>query len=193
MGDNNEKIFAFEAKAATEKHFTTRLLYSIPEWYITQTMLEGKVSNAKREPLYLCWTPENMSVFIVPGNEDTEKQSTITIDNIYHCKVPNIYHCKVPKRLSHLLKEIQLLKQSINEHILNCVFVGEFPLVRASALSLQAVAVNGNFETTCTFDDLIQSLLKARKTTEEAYNLQRKISSQVVVYLLADLNRLWKP
>lgn len=50
-----------------------------------------------------------------------------------------------------------------------------------------------NFDPTCSWDDLIRSLLKARNTLVEAYNLQTIFASQVVVYLLADLSRQWKP
>ena len=43
-----------------------------------------------------------------------------------------------------------------------------------------------------TYDDLLKHLLLSKDTLLETYELQRPIASQVVVYPLADLDRLWK-
>ena len=186
--ENDRKVmYAFEGKAPVERQsvsYTTRVHYEVPDRYISQTLFEGQVLNAQNGTLYLCWTPESTTVHVVP-KEPKILEDALNIVN-------EIYNKTVPKRPTRLSKDTKTLKVNIKEHVSKCEFIGEVPSVKAVA-EVEGGRPNKGIPESCTYSELIKHLLKAKASLVDSYNLQRKFASQVVVYLLADLDRLWKP
>ena len=164
--------------------YSTRVHYEVPEHYISQTLFEGEVLNAENGTLYLCWTPDSTTAFIVPENKDLIKDSLRIVDEVYNKQVP-----KRPTRLS---KDSKALKLKMKEHVSKCEFIGEFPSVKAKPVRTDSQSSHSETESACTYSELIRQLMKARNALVDAYNLQRKFALQFVVYLLADLDILWK-
>ena len=177
----NTLVYAFEGKAPVGNDFTVKQHYKVPERYITQTLFEQKVLKATKGTLYLCWTEESTTVFIVPSSE--------AICEMCEDIISHIYTPQEPKRQTRLSNESKELKEVLKRHVSECTFVGEFPSVKSQInLSVQQQEYAEDFS----YSDLVRSLLKAQASTKDVYNLQRKFASQVIVYLLADLDRMWK-
>ncbi|KAH3864335.1 hypothetical protein DPMN_027352 [Dreissena polymorpha] len=171
-------VYAFEGKAPFGSIWC-RQHYKVPERYMTQTIFEQKVLSAENGTLYLCWTPESTTVFRVPVNRSLHSKCMDIIDSIYMKSVP--------KRPTRIPKEIKSLRQEIKEHVEHCEFLGEFPSVKACEINRDYLAEPFSYH------DLMRALMKGKQLMKEVYNLKRHFASQVVVYLLADLDRLWKP
>ena len=65
-------FYAIEGKAPVGNEFTIKQHYNVPERYITQTLFEQKVLKAEMGILYICWTEESTTVFIVPCNDSVK-------------------------------------------------------------------------------------------------------------------------
>ena len=163
---------------------TTRVHYEVPERYICQTLFEGQVLNAQNGTLYLCWTQESTTVHTVPTEPQIIEDSLDIVNEIYNTTVP-----KRPTRVS---KDAKPLKAKIKEHVSKWELIGEFPSVKAMT-GVECDRPQYDVSASCTYSELIRHLMKAKASMVDSYNLHRKFASQVVVYLLADLDRLWKP
>ena len=172
-------VYAFEGKAPIGNDFTTQQHYSVPERYITQTLFEDKALKAEKGTLYLCWTDESSTAFVVPSNNDIYESCQSIIQQTYLCEEP--------KRQTRLSEESKALKEELKHHVSKCRYIGEFP----SAKNVKG-CVTPTTDKHFTYSDLIKCLMLAKNTVKDSYNLKRTFASQVVVYLLADLDRMWK-
>ena len=173
-------FYAIEGKAPVGNEFTIKQHYNVLERYITQTLFEQKVLKAEMGILYICWTEESTTVFIVPCND--------SVCEACQSIISNIYMDQEPRRPTRLSKESKELKELLKQHVSKCKFVGEFPSVKSQNSTDK---LNEN-EKEFSYNDLTSSLLKARTSVKDAYNLKRTFASQVVVHLLSDLDRMWK-
>lgn len=181
VSDTNE--FAFEGKAPMGNDFVTPVHYSVPARYITQTIFEQKALNAKRGTLYLSWSEESSAVHIIPVNK---KLCTDILNQI-----DELYHDSLPKRPTSISKHSKQLKENIKNFVSKCEFVGEFPSVKG-VIADESQHCNDGECSSPTYEMAIKLFMKAKQALEDAYQLQRQYASQVVVFLLADLDRLWK-
>lgn len=195
MKDSTDTRYAFEGKAPTGmSSYSTPVHYCVPDRYIPQTLFEQRVLQASNGTIYLSWSQESSTVFKVIPDDDLCHSILAEINDIYSADIPIR-----PKTLTPAAKE---LKQSISESAKTCVFLGEFPSVYgylpetldSSGVSpfIQPKSANDN-KAAMTYDDLLKHLYLAKEVLLDTYELERPIASQVVVYLLADLDRLWKP
>ena len=181
--------YVFKGKAPVENVYKCPVHYEVPERYISQTILETDALKSKRRTLYLCYTNESVTLFEIPPNEYIS-DSIYTVSN-------SLYHTKVPKRPSRTSEESKKLKQQLQSHVKECIFVGKFPSVQGTFNSNGTggrwSASSNEKQNTCHYDELLRVMLKVTAAVQESYELQRQHASQVVVYLLADLDRLWNP
>ena len=62
-----KRVFhGFEGKAPIGNEYVVQQHYKVPERYITQTLFEDQALNAEKGTLYLCWTEDSTTVFMVP-------------------------------------------------------------------------------------------------------------------------------
>ena len=107
----------------------------------------------------------------------------------------------VPKRPSRVSEASKAIKSSLCELRSRCDFLGEFPSVQGlvsgkfqnSVGSPYSVPpskehISSNYK----YDDNVKRLLLRHELLTDVYELNRQIASQLVVVLLADLDRLWK-
>ena len=176
--------FAFEGKAPVGNIFTIPVHYKIASRYITQTVFEQKVLSAKCGTLYLSWSTESTTVFIVPEDDVFCSEVEDVIDSLYDVRVP--------KRPTAISKATKTVTENIKNYVDKCIFLGEFPSVKGSDAEVNHQAT-ANDKTSLMYDEVIRTMMKAKKTLVDSYELRRNYASQVVVFLLADLNRMWKP
>ena len=132
----------------------------------------------------------------VPRNEEL----CLEIDK----EVEDVYFVENPKRPVRVSENGKKLKDALAKHTDECIFLGEFPSVMGT---LGPTSYSENTDTTSvyetqgisescdvmlTYDDLQRHLLLGKEVLADSYELQRTMASQVVVYLLADLDRFWK-
>ncbi|XP_053406396.1 uncharacterized protein LOC128559213 [Mercenaria mercenaria] len=193
---NSDQVaeYAFEGKAPVEKTFTTTVHYKVPSRYVTQTIFEQKVLNAKGGTLYMSWTPKSCSLFKLLPDEKICDSVLEEIHQVYMKDNP-----KWPTRISEQARQI---KKDLTKASEITIFLGEFPSVQGRFQDNPQDSDNTSpyvipntkeiLVSPLTYDDLQRHLLLGEEVIKDAYEFNREIASQVVVYLIADLNRLWK-
>ena len=174
-------FYAMEGKAPLGNEFVIKQHYNVPERYITQCLFEQKVLKAEMGTMYICWTEESTTAFIVPCSD--------TLCEACQSIIRTIYIGQEPKRMSRLSKESKELKEGLKHHCSQCQYLGEFPSVKSQQRNDNR---QDEIEEEFSYSDLARALLKAKTSIKESYNLKRIYASQVVVYLLSDLDRMWK-
>ena len=194
LKNNDSVIYAFEGKAPVGNVYTTPVHYEVPLRYITQTLFEQKATNAEKGTLYCSWSPQSTTIFLVPQNDELCDKIESELDSVYEQQVP-----RRPTRLSRESKEI---KGDLNAVVKQCEFIGEFPSVQGvfntdstrdqpSPYYLPDDSLESLNH--LTYDDILRSMHLGKEVIVESYELHRQSASQVIVVLLADLDRLWKP
>jgi hypothetical protein len=119
-------------------------------------------------------------------------------------EIESVYHTDNPKRPSRVSDTSKTIKEAVSKHTENCIFLGEFPSVQGRFENASLLITDDTaspYETqsepkspdeSFTYDDLQRALLLGKDVIGESYELQRLMGTQVVVYLLADLDRYWK-
>ena len=183
---NDNIAFAFEGKAPVGNAFVTPVHYKVPNRYISQTIFEQDVLHAEGGTLYLSWNKESTTVFIVPTKDD------LCMEIKEH--VEKVYYQRIPKRPHRLSQDSKNLKEKLHKVTDECEFVGEFPSVHGTYNSDNVLSADSTLNVAaCTYRETLKALLKGKQALTDSYELQRQHASQVVVYLLSDLDRLWKP
>ena len=174
---------------------TTRLLqhYTLPDYYACQVLSEMAALNRKKA-LYVCYTPSSCTFL------------EVTFDNILWSKImQNIeemygtHDVKVLEHIPHFRTETKLQLKEFCDR--NCRFVAELPSKKcerrgttyseATCPYYEAVApaqkVNGERVTrSATIERAVDCL-------KESYKLLRKRATEVLVFILSDINRLAEP
>ena len=194
---NNDVHYAVEIKCPTGVHelFTLPVHYKVPKRYIIQCLFEAMHTDAKHGTLYLSYCSSTTTVFIVPRNPEIEE---LTMDI---CK--DIYEADVPKRPSKATPKITTLQQLVCGHVEKCTFLGEYPSRVAdthrrnpesdvcSTPWLQPQRVAQCLDFSLSTDNIVEMFELARDVLEKTYQMMRTKASQVVVFLLADMDRTW--
>jgi hypothetical protein len=98
--------YAFEGKVPVGNIFTTPVRYEVPVRYISQTLFEQQAMDAEKGTLYITWSKESSTVFVVPINTPSCPDAT--------------------KRIS---QESKTLKDALQSMTDKSVYVGDFPSV----------------------------------------------------------------
>ena len=194
LNDSEGAEYAFEGKAPFPNPFTKPVHYQVPERYIPQTLFEQRVLKSRCGTIYMSWTEESCTVFKVLPNEPLCQNILDEIHTVYFKESKTR-----PKTITPAVKE---LKHVMSDTSARCMFLGEFPSVKgfmpqAMDCSDKESPYFVQKETPrsvskMTYDDVLKHLLLGKDILNETYELQRPVASQVIVYLLADLDRLWK-
>ena len=194
LKDSGSAEYAFEGKAPFPNPFTKPVHYQVPDRYIPQTLFEQRVLESRCGTIYMSWTEESCTVFKVLPNDSLCQNILDEIHTVYFKDSSTR-----PKTVTPAAKE---LKKLLSHNAERCIFLGEFPSVKGFVPQSMDCSdekspyfvqkENTRSVTKMTYDDLLKHLLLGKDILLETYELQRPVASQVVVYLLADLDRLWK-
>ena len=159
--------------------------FYLKDKYIPQSIFEGKALDAKFGTLYMSWSEESSTVHIVPNNaqlcEDVQRYAD------------ELYHGRLPKRPSSISADTKQIKKYIKDFVFQCSYLSEFPSVKGMFGSNNQANDTDKDESPLSNEQVINMLIKAKQTLNESYQLKKQHASQVVVFLLANLDRLWKP
>ena len=184
--------YIYENKCKTRSNFTADVYYRIPKYYVPQLLCEMH-SYGCDKLLFTCWSEKSMVVFNVQFDEH--------LWNIIWSELVGIYNPAFPSRPSRLSPNIPKLKKNIQIFLDNHVsLIGEFP-----SLTVKPV-LNNNVGNVCsthinppdrcivTTQDIFSeeidlALHECRKWFVNAYHLCRSVASEVLVFMLNDLDR----
>ena len=102
-----------------------------------------------------------------------------------------------------LTSTAKALKVDLKAAAKTCVFLGEYPSVQGyisqdgpcvgdKASPFKDKAESNYHTEEFTYDVVLRHLVLGEEIISEAYDIQRQMASQVVVYLISDLDRFWK-
>ena len=119
-------------------------------------------------------------------------------------EIESVYLTKNPKRPSRVSENSRNIKKALSEHANECIFLGEFSSVKGKLEESTEGITNDSsspyvtqaYEQTplesLAYSGLKRVLSLGKEVITDSYELQRNMATQVVVYLLADLDRYWK-
>lgn len=173
----------------------TPVYYCVKPRHVIQCCLEADVLKA-REHLYVSWSKESTTVFKMKPNQHLVESVIEEVQNVYYGDYPS-----VPTKLSD---KARLLKQLVVDEAEKAEFLGEFVSVTAHcSVRSQSLAdedsvyyhQQGNEvhheRQSVWFETVVQYLHKAIKQVSEAYEYQKPMASEVLVYLISDMDRTW--
>ena len=184
----------FEFKCPMQgKLFTTPVHYKVPHYYIPQLFSEMKALNVS-ELLYVCYSPETSTVFHVTFDAQLWEDLWKEILCIYSGETPMRPKCK-QKNVPYLKDQIKIFMEK------NIKYLGEFKSVQGTSCSHQLLSddiYRGHKQqnkgtTTMLIQDDKELPLRLNKYIEEAYNILRTKASEILCFLLSDLDRMYKP
>ena len=116
---------------------------------------------------------------MVPRDSDIFESALSVVEEVYQSGI------KQPSKIPRNAKE---LFQPLKEHVEKCVFLGELPSLRASTTASLSAKPN-EMRTT---QDVTNCLTKAKELLVSTHNLQRQKATEVLAFILSDVNRHWK-
>ena len=179
------------------KTFTTQVHYTLPSYYVLQVLAE-MVSLNTDKLLYMCYSAESSTVFKINFSEKLWSLVWNEINVLYGTENP-----KRPVKRSDNLHEIQReISTFVKE---NVTFIAEVPSVMAKMCSHESQDQTYNLyhflhnstdrrsrgETRG--EKLVECLGVAEKSLREADRLSNTRATEVLVFMVSDLDRLYKP
>ena len=186
--------FVCEFKCPMLQVYKTPVHYELPDRYIPQLLAEMNASRTKHL-LYLCWSEKSSTVFRVENDE--------VLWNEMMVEAARIYGVDNPKRPTSVSEFSKGWKEHIKQWKLNKTeFIRQVP-------SLKSIEINNtrNPSPQSPFylpspdicpkslsPDFIRDTASCLEgLIDEAYQLSRKKATEVLVFLLSDVDRSWKP
>lgn len=171
----------------------TPVFYNVKKRHIVQSLAESYVLGAD-EHLYISWSKQSATVFRMKSNVNLLKKVLDEVNNLYYTEIP-----KRPTRIEAESRTIKVeVKGEVSKAELLCevpsVVAASKPATRQSTKSpyYQAVKTSSVTGTDLQITDVVQCIVKCKKTVLEAYNFQKPVASEVLIYLLSDMDRTWK-
>lgn len=179
VAQNSKPLYAIEIKCPIPgKSFTTPVHYEVPSYYIPQVLSEMKALSVMKT-LYISYTTERTTVFMIKHSES-----------------------KAPMKTSATVK---VLREAISKFKkTNIEFLGEFPSTLAiSCFHPKPTNIfEGRFYHQCqsrepekfpTIETLRTYENKCSVSLKSAHNITKPIASEVLMFIMADLDRMFKP
>ena len=182
----------YENKCKAPTSYTPTAYYSIPQYYVTQLLCEMHAYECK-ELLFTCWTPQSTTVFRV--QDDAE------LWNSCWEELTRVYDCEKKTRPTRFSTTARALKNSVKGFVeTNVSFVGEFP---------SCSAIEDTKKTDSQGDRYVKPVMKEKPSVavnlskvhdtlahigrwlETTYNLLRTVASEILVFMLNDLDRVY--
>ena len=187
----NKNSLGIEFKCPqTGKKFSTDVHYKVPEYYIPQLLCEMKALRCKKL-LYLCYTEESSTVFECLWNEQLWEMIWNALEQTLGGESP--------QRPTRTLPYVKNLKAEIKNYAENdIVFLGEFKSIKGIPCShpkpedpqqMHGYHSESAQKSNLPKFDIKQTLHKAIKCLQEAYQLTRVAAKEVFVFMMSDLNR----
>ena len=196
---NFEMYSAVEIKCPYPgKVYKTPVYYEIPWYYVSQVILEMRALNVQ-ELYFLSYTDESTTVFKVYFDVDLW-------EDIYK-RVINVSELTDINTLKKLPPDIQELKDKIKRFCKEKVcFIGEFPWAKATRICdhpgtssnsedvghhrQSDVTKAGTRKYNCPISQILTVIHELTDTVSEAHDISRQLASEVLVFLISDLNRI---
>ena len=195
--ETKEPKMMYETKCKSPSAFSPHVYYKIPKYYVIQLLTEMQAYNCKHL-LFTCWSEESLTAFHVQFNEEL------------WCKcwqeLISLYGNESNKRPTRFRPEVQNLRTLIKQFVeTNVVFLGEFTSCKSLRLneSTQRGSVEKpyvcpneqlgacNRQTPMQTNDLLDCLINVKQWIENAYDLTRTVASEILVYMVNDLDRTY--
>jgi hypothetical protein len=176
------------------KKFVPQIHYSLPVYYVSQVMLEMAALQCP-ELLFVSYTEQSTCVFKVTYSKELGQHMWDEIQTLYGER-PELH----PPLTSRLRNEAKQLKNEMQEFAeKNVQFLCEVPSIKGFSCAHEPT--NGMTEF-CTHPAqncernssdqpclIEETLMKAKTLVEETYELCRKKATEVLVFMMSDLDR----
>ncbi len=194
----SDAVFACEFKCPSVSKYKLPVYYEVPHYYVCQLLSEMAALKTK-QLIFLSYSKTSATVFLVHFDDD--------LWNVISHKAKNIYQCLDPKRPTKKPYYFQELNEKLRKFTDEKVtFLGEFPSCQLVTEQLEIVTsasdcpfvfagleAESSGDTCHALDLLMTSLSEAKQCIRILHNLCRKKATEVLVWLLQDTNREWKP
>ena len=182
----------YETKCKTSNLYTTDVNYEIPKYYVTQLLCEMFAYDCK-ELLLTCWPIQSTTVFRVMFDE-----------NLWQCiweAMCTLYGTDKPKRPTKFPANVAAIKTKITEFLqTNVSFLGKFPSCVATNAPENNFQYGDGAYIACSTsvsqkddsiapENLLSTLHNVRKWQEEAYQLCRTTATEILMFMVNDLDR----
>ncbi|KAK7507914.1 hypothetical protein BaRGS_00000879 [Batillaria attramentaria] len=193
-------LMAVEIKCPyPDKLFTTPVFYHLP-WYYSVQILSEMYALQTQQLLFLCYSDESTTVMIAEFDSRLWSDLMDFLVQIYGSSDP-----AKPKKLPHGIRDLQdRLKQYSRDRVR---FLAEVPSATVSRTCLHSVTSTTDcglnchpspenaFNKKCQVKEVTVSTLQTlacetKDCLEEAYTLSRSLASEVLVFMLSDLDRI---
>ena len=186
----------YENKCKSPNSYSRYAYYAIPSYYALQILSEMKAYDCDKL-LFTCWSMTSMTVFIAHFDN--------ALWDICWSELVKIYGCENPKRPTRFSDVAKQLRPLIREYVEKKVeFLGEFPSCQAQTDKVWDIAETN---TDCPYiepsspermikssviSDLQDCLVSAKKWINSAYYYSRTVATEILVYMLNDLDRFYQ-
>ena len=188
----------FKCPAPTSQRHRILLHYQLPVYYVCQVLAEMAALEVENL-LFICYGKQSSTAFRASFDSELWVQLLHEAAELYYCEKP-----KRPSRKSEFSKVMQERLQKYTSEKVE--FLGEFPSREVkSGVDANIFQVfedspyvfagidSRNVQRSETMkESLIATLEEMKECTKTMYNLCRRKASEVVVWLLQDVNRQWK-
>jgi len=185
--------FMYENKCKSPDSFSPNAYYTIPEYYVLQILCEMKAYNCC-DLLFTCWSEESLTLYHAQFDDHLWTTCWNELVRLY-----GINHTR-PTRFAPVVKD---MKDVIKEYVQNkVILLGEFPA--CSTLKLDNLSTDSAeepyskpksrtkpFESTC-LSTICESLVIVKCWMETSYNLCRTVASEILVFMLSDLDQVYQ-
>ncbi|XP_060589874.1 uncharacterized protein LOC132745056 [Ruditapes philippinarum] len=178
------------------KVYTTPVYYKMPWYYVSQVLMEMYVLKVNRL-LFVCYSSDSSTIFEAPFDEILWTEINDRIKTLYGDDNPSIM-TRLPPGNKTLIEK---MKTYCSEKV---KFIAEIPSVKVTKCCQHAEQSNNEFDIGRnkhkTTDNqninnpspsgIMTYLHEAKEMLREANDLQRHLASEVLVFLISDLDRI---
>ncbi|KAH3813853.1 hypothetical protein DPMN_142323 [Dreissena polymorpha] len=185
--------FMYENKCKAPDSYDPTSYYSIPNYYVVQLISEMNAYNCQKL-IFTCWSEQSMTTFLVQNDRELWSKCWEELVNVYGST-----ETKAPTKFSLVAKELKDdIRVFTQSHV---TLIGEFRACSAIKLSNTECIEEGaykkgarsrnNGRKVTGIDKLRDCLQCVRKWFEEAYELLRVVASEILVFMVNDLDRIY--
>ena len=169
----------YETKCRPPKDNMMPVYYRLPKYYVLQVLSEMKAYNCDKL-LFTCWSPKSTVALEVTFSQKIWQQAWDVLVLTF-----NPTDRKRPIRVSAVAKDLR--SKVIEFSDTSCTFLGEFPSVKTiNQASANTTIIN---HLHADVDSVLKDIRCLKRWYEEAHELTRKEATEILVFMLSDLDR----
>ena len=185
-------LLAVEVKCPYPQDYKLPVHYEIPVRYVTQLLAE-MASLCVTKLIYLSWSPDSSTVFIVTFHDELWREILSAVENLYGGDNP--------KKLTRVNEQCRHLREGVKKFLeTNVEFLCEVPSLTTKQAYIEHSLLKHPYRfaeeptkaTKMSLSSSEENLIKLKSALQEAFQLSRKKATEVVVWMLSDVDRLWK-